>query len=294
MVAVALLVRQLIDDGGDGAGGSSPSRVVTCARGLEAVCDALGDVEVRVEEAATTAAALVAGGRAAEVGTWITTSAWVEVVDARLDDDLGPPTLLARSPVVVGIVPARAEAIERLCGAAVWRCVGDRAGQPWSDLGGDPAWGPLWTGLPDADSATGLAVLGAVATGFFGRVDFAANDFAGEDLPSWLGNLAERSGGRDPNPAATLVTRAGQYSVVATHAAEVAPLDAGRITALGAEPAVDVEVVAVTASDTGAPDLDDARVALERTGWEPATGLAPARYKPGVLAALHTLWTEVT
>ena len=293
MVAVALFVRQAIDDDGDGGGGTSSARVVTCARGLEVVCDALEDVEVRVEDAAATAAALVAGD-GAEVGTWVTTSAWVEVVDARVEHDLGAPELLARSPVVVGIVPARAEAVQALCVAAVWRCLGDRVGRPWSELGGEAGWGPLWTGLPDADSATGLAVLGAVVTGFFGRQDFAANDFAAEDLPSWLGNLAERSGGRDPDPAATLVTRAGQYSAVATHAAAVAPLDPGRITALGAEPAVDVEVVAVTAPDARVPDLDDARDALQRDGWEPAAGPAPARYKPGVLAALHTLWTEVT
>jgi hypothetical protein len=67
VVLVAVVVRGRLDDGGGGRGGDG-GRVLVCPRELAEVCErAGGDVEVRVEDAAETADALVAAARADEV-----------------------------------------------------------------------------------------------------------------------------------------------------------------------------------------------------------------------------------
>lgn len=294
-VAVAVLVRQAIDDDGDGGGDGrgSAGDLVVCATDLAEACSAPDDAEVRVEAAATTAAAIQAGDLP-EGTVWVTTSAWLEVATSRAPGALGEAELVARSPVVVAVDPLRADAVERLCGGAVLRCLGDHAGGAWGELGGDARWGPLRTGLPDADSATGLALLGAVTSGWFGSTEFAANDFDAGGLAAWLGTLARPSGSGDPDPAGTLVTRRGQYTAAATTRARTSRLGPDRVAVLETEPAVAVEVVVVRVGDGRPEGTGTLREALDAAGWEPVDGPAAPRYKPGVLAALHTLWTEVT
>ena len=72
-------------------------------------------VEVRSEPAATTAAAITDGTVADDVDAWITTTAWLEVVDGRAPDALGDRRALATSPTVVATAPGRYDAISDLC-----------------------------------------------------------------------------------------------------------------------------------------------------------------------------------
>ncbi|HEY9556197.1 MAG TPA: hypothetical protein VIR58_05650, partial [Acidimicrobiales bacterium] len=103
----------------------------------------------------------------------------------------------------------------------------------------------------------------------------------------------EPSDGGDPNLLTTLVRVRGTYSAGGFTAAAVE----GRsdVAVLPTEPAVEVAVVMVELSGgDGAPDADAARAALAAVGWRPATGEPGTMLKPGVMAALHTLWTEIT
>ncbi len=70
---------------------------------------------MRLEVAADTAAALVDGSVADDVDAWITTSAWVEVVDRRAADALGDGDSAGHLPAVVAVAPGRFEAVEALC-----------------------------------------------------------------------------------------------------------------------------------------------------------------------------------
>ena len=292
MVAGALALRQALDDDRDDSPrAGDDALVVVCDPDLTAACDALGDdVEVRVEDSATTSAALVAG-EADDVDAWVTSAAWLELTASRAEEPVGEANVLASSPVVLAADVDRVDALRELCGdAAIWRCVGDSAGRPWEELGGDSRWGPLLTGLPDADTAVGLSVLASVAVGYFDHTDFAANDFG--ELRGWLSTLAEASGDGDRQLVRSLVRVRGTYSAggLVEGGAEHADL-----ASLPASPTV--EAVAVLVDLPGGdrlPDLASVREALSTGGWDAGDGDPPSLLKPGVMAALHNLWKDVT
>ena len=205
-------------------------------------------------------------------------------------------SLIATSPVIVAIDPNRAPAVTALCDdGPLWGCLGGNAGQEWGNLGsgGDARWGAFKTGLPSADAAIGLSVLASVASGFFGSTDFASNDFDSGDFRSWLGNLADPSGTGERSPIGTLVTRRGMYTAVGDVAAAVGDRSVG---VLMPQPAVNATVVLVALpGGDRLPGATPIRDALVAAGWTAASGDAPPpTLKAGVMAALHTLWTEVT
>jgi hypothetical protein len=298
MVTAAVLIRQSMDDGDqDGAGSDEPT-VVVCAADLLDACQAFGtDVTVRAEPAATTAAGITDGTVAEDVDAWITSTAWLEVVAGRTPDALGDARALATSPTVVATAPGRYDAVTDLCpGDDVWSCLGDAAGTDWADLdAGNPAWRELKVGLTDPDSAAGLSGLASVAAGYFGSTTFAANDPGFADFEGWLANLAEPSAHGDPNPAETLATRPGTYSAAGSVEAIADDFDGRGVQTIDPDPTVAATVAIVPIGDGDLPDPAPVRDELLAGGWVTATedDLGPT-LKPGVMAALYTLWRAVT
>ncbi|MFZ6003836.1 MAG: hypothetical protein ACOYXM_07850 [Actinomycetota bacterium] len=295
IVLVAIVVRAAIDDDG-GPGGSDDDGselVVACDTDLAAYCEALTGLDGRIVEASDVTSLGILGGTLNEIDAWVTTDAWYEVTAGRSARPIGEAELLASSPIVVAADPDRVAAVETLCsGRATWRCLGDRAGEPWDTIGGQAAWGRLSAGLPDADTSTGLSVLAAVAIGYFGDADFAANEFD-DAFASWLAKLSLPAPGGDPDPANTLVVRRGTYSVAGTTAARLSGISrpVGRVDA---EPPVEAGIVLVRLAGGDDIDaIDQLRDDLVASGWTRASGQPEMMLKPGVLAALHTLWMEV-
>lgn len=294
IVLLAIVVRSAIDDDG-GSGGSEDhgEPIVVCDTDLAPYCESLMGLDAVVVEASDVTSSGILDGSLDEVDAWVTTDAWYEVTAGRSTRPIGEAELLASSPVVLAADPDRTAAVEALCSArATWRCIGDSAGEQWDAIGGEPTWGRLGVGLPDADTATGLSVLAAVAIGYFGDADFAANEFD-DAFASWLAKLASPAPGGDPDPANTLVVRRGTYSVAGTTAARLSGISrpVGRIDV---EPPVEAAIVLVRLA--GANDIEGVgrlRDALVSAGWTRASGRPDTTLKPGVLAALHTLWMEV-
>ncbi len=84
MVVAAIALRGAIDDDDGGDGVDDGELVLVCAADLVDACHELGSgIEVRSEPAATTAAAIDDGSLPDDVDAWITSTAWVEVVDSR-------------------------------------------------------------------------------------------------------------------------------------------------------------------------------------------------------------------
>jgi len=299
MVAAAIVIRQALDDDADPGRDCDDEVVLVCAADLIDACNELGGgIEVRVETAADTAAAIDEGTLADDVDAWITTTAWVEVLDSRAPDAPEGIEPIATSPTVVATAPGRFEAITELCASDdVWACLGGSAGQDWADLGaGSPAWRELKVGLTDPDSATGLSVLASASAGFFGSTTFAANDPAFPEFEGWLATLAEPSADGDEDPARTLATRPGTYSAAGSVAAIAEQFDGRDVRTIAPESGVAATVVLVL-FDGGDrfPNVDAARDALLAQGWSrPSDGDLAPTLKPGVMAALHTLWRAVT
>jgi hypothetical protein len=254
---------------------------------------------VRIEDPAVTAGALAEGSLSDDVDAWVASTSWLEIVESRAPGALGDAQALATSPTVVATAQGRYQAIIDLCtGDDIWRCLGDSAGSSWGTLGDGThaTWGELKVGLTDADLATGLPDLASAAVGFFGNDDFAANDPRWSDFEAWLANLAAPSGRGDADAAKTMATRPGTYSAAGSVGA-VAQQNEGRGVE-SIEPAIPVAatiaIVEIDGGD-GAPEPDAIRDALTEAGWSDGDedDLAPT-LKPGVMAALHSLWRAVT
>jgi hypothetical protein len=184
-------------------------------------------------------------------------------------------------------------------------------------VGGDPAWGTVRVGLSDPHGATGLVVLGGAVAGFYGRSDYAANDFGG-DLDGWLGALAARSTpAAAGDPVARMLTR-GPAEFAAVGAPETTARQAADHQGTGAAypaPVATADLVAVPVGPDGGPGDraeavagdDDLRRALAAGGWRvpgerAARGVAADQPLPAgdglppgaVLGALLDEWDQVT
>jgi hypothetical protein len=233
LVVVALVVRSRLDDGGgtstdggSGGGGGGGDRTLICPPDLAEACQAAvaddDGLRVRTEDPLTTTNALIAAtsGPAVKGDLWLVPAPWAEAVAAQRQRDrhtalTGKPTdPIARSPVVLAMWDDRAAALEqgRCHDKIAWKCVGDAAGRPWTESGGEAAWGTAKAGLTDPTTSMGLPVLGAAAGGYLDRAEYSSNDFSG-GLLGWLAALATYRA--DSDGVDVMITRgAGSFFAV--------------------------------------------------------------------------------
>jgi hypothetical protein len=325
MVAGAVAVRGAMDD--DEERTTTALRLV-CSTELAAVCDALAadgrsDVRATVEAAADTAARLTAVGQGEDAGLdgWLVAGPWPAIVDEAREREakdtlLDDGAVLARSPLVLAVWPDRDTVLKRHCegGTVGWKCLGENAGEQWSSIaGGDARWGPVKPGLPPVSTATGLAVLGAATTAWFGDRPVASSaDLEEGAYQDWLDRLLRAV---PRNTAATVETALQRgpaaFDAVGTIEAEAGPLLARtarpvKPRLLYPEPVATADVVLGTTGGRAAELLRElvsgaaGRRALAAAGWRVdgetlAPGLDPTRRLPdgsglpsaGVLEALR-------
>lgn len=318
MIGGALYVRSrgedTPDDGPDP--GPEPGEVVTmaCVTELRDVCQALEDANddlvVTVQDPDATIAALAA--RDSGFDGWLTLSPWPELAQPTGTEDLlgDPSAPLGQARIGIVIWTDREAALLEpaggVCtGRVTWKCLGDAADRPWTDVGGDVAWGKVRVGHSPPSTASGQLVLGAAAAGFFGTSAFASNDFD-EKFQAWLSRLEAAAG--DPSPLGLLLQqgRAAFAAVGATEAEIETQVEPSRVrdevTVLYPEPvATAYLVLAPVTGARGADRLDEiltspgAQVALSDAGWQrPPAAPAPSGLpSPGVLIALRARWEEI-
>ncbi|MCU1451225.1 MAG: hypothetical protein JWP02_3395, partial [Acidimicrobiales bacterium] len=198
LVAVALLIRNGIDNGsGSSAGGKL--RLV-CTPELEPVCDKLGsDVDVTIEQPGVTADSLEKVQTALGVDGWLTPGPWPEIerqARQRAGEDvlISAGASLAGSRIGLAVWPDRLAVLAGQCPnrQVGWKCFGDVASKTdWKAVGGQNAWGRIKIGFPDPQNdATGLAALGAATTGYFGRANLSSTDLDDPGFRAWLRGLA--------------------------------------------------------------------------------------------------------
>lgn len=328
MVAGAMAVRAGIDESEERQGAVLR---LTCASELAGVCDALAEapgyrVEATVEPAADTADALVAlpPGRPAPFDGWLVAGPWPQIAaEAReragLDPLVSPGPVLARSPLVLAVRGDRAAVFQDFCAAAGvgWKCLGDAAGRPWTDLGGSAVWGSVKPGHPAVGTGPGLAVFGAATVAWFGRTDLARDDLDERAFGEWLTRLVRSVPNHPPSPLELMLVRPSAFDAVATTEAEAGPLleasrrdDEPRL--FYPSPVATADVVLGSAAGRPAQLLaelvagPEGRRALGAAGWRvpgatPAAGVDATRAlpagsglpSPGLLAALRGVIDEV-
>ena len=155
LVGGAWLIRDRVIDDDGGSGNDDPPRAdreIVCVSRTSAKPATRSpkryDLDIRIEDAATTLDALAALEDPSEAPIWITMEPFPAMVDdlravarrIRLATD---QTHVASSPIALVVLADRASAYSTTaCGEPLdWDCVGEAAGNPWEDIGGDPACG---------------------------------------------------------------------------------------------------------------------------------------------------------
>ena len=315
-----MLRRAFDDDSGSASGpsgGSAPTTVI-CASELASACRALraadGELDVTVEPAGATYERVVADpGSAPDV--WLAFHPWPQMVSRAVvlgggDDPFPASSAVASSDLAMVGRDARVAALTEHCGGTLgWRCVGDAAGQPWSALGGQEAWGVLKPSHADAaQSAIGLLAFSTVVSDYWGSTDYTGTDLENDDaFLSWLGRFegAVPTYGDAVNTPLSILLAQPRIDVVGTTVAEVeekagAQRDGLTVNPPNVQPAPKAEVV-VAGGEAAAQVASRAelRDALSRAGWAmPPSGASSAPTGtglpgPDVMIALRDLWEGV-
>ncbi len=325
LVAGALWLRSRIDGDSATAGpggtttvpGSGPASSTTnlvCITELAEVCRAAAAAangsatSITVEAAGTTIDRLAAAEDPGEVA-WLTLAPLPQLVDDLRSRAGLVPLFVDSVPiassklVLVGRTPQMGVLAAHCGGAVTWTCLGDAAGRPWSDIGGQAAWGAVQPAHEaPASSATGLLSFANAVVGFFGRADLASADLESDAFTDWVRRL-ERSipsfGGPQGTPFEQFLLLP-QINVVATTEAEVNASAGARrseLTVAYPAPMAQADVVLATSAGTDLPDgvVDELATASTAAGWESPSAASPGGLpSPGLLQALRQLWSEVT
>jgi hypothetical protein len=327
LVLGALWVHGDLDDGGSGSseGGAAPR--LLCASELADVCEAIArsaDVEIVLEPAGTSVSRLATlpddEARNPGFDGWLAPAPAAEIVhDARKRAQLAPlltdGSALASSRLLLAVWKDRERVLNERCSGKIdWRCIGDVAGTPWDDIGGQTAWGNVKLGHANPEQTViGLDIIGQAASQYFGRTTLSTIDFEDDGFLDWFARLERSvrpSFGNTPFEQ-MLTAGPGAFEVVGTTQAEARPLldrasrDRKRnVTLTYPEPVARVDVAFVgIAGSSRASDLSDivgdaGRAALERAGWDPPrparAPIGPNLPGAGALEALLDTWREVT
>ena len=318
LIAGALLLRRAVLD--DDADASPAGTVATtepaaaaaelvCITELAAACDAARaehpELRVTVEDAGATLDRLAALPDGEDAPLWLTIEPYPAMVDSlRSASDLDPlaaetQDVAATKLAVAAPNDGRADALVTACAATpLWRCIGDNAGNEWTDLGGEAAWGRVRPSLGVVDrQAVALASLASAVAGYFGNADIRSSDWQNDPaFTPWMGRLAGAvgesvlSGG---TPLGTMAVRASALDLAATTDAEVAALG-GDQSVLYPEPSMWAEAVLAVPGGSGAPDDLTATLASAATtaGWDAPGSAQQSLPNESTMLALRTLWQE--
>ncbi|MCX7620502.1 MAG: hypothetical protein N2037_06615 [Acidimicrobiales bacterium] len=342
MVIAAVLIRSRLEDRERATGGTSDPNekpTLVCVSELERICKDLAartsDISVRTEDAATTLGTLSSPDfepRTAKIDAWLAPRPLPGMVnDRRVRNGLSPSVdepdqVLARTPIVIAIWDDRLEVLNKHCpsNTVAWRCIGDVSGQPWSSIGGPETWGDVRSALPGAQTASGMLAMAEAAASFFGRSDYASNDFADPAFVRWFEQLARTSedtvGRSGVSPVMEMLSKGpAAVQIAAATEAEAGPAIASsarkdRLRLLYPSPLVTADLVmAPVIGSAAAPRIakllesKDVPAALAQSGWRVPGQTSPSGIRtsellpdsngaprPGVLLALRDNWLEAT
>ena len=315
LIVGAIFLRDAIDDDSEAEAEPDPTppaaQELLCITELASVCRALeadGGPTATFEDAGTTLDRLATLPDPADAPLWLTIEPFPAMVDelrvgAGLDPISARATKVAATPLGVALpTEAQADVLTQACrDDPLWRCIGERASDEWTELDGDAAWQTVDPLLGDVEgSAIALASWANAVAGYFGETDISSSRWELDpNFPAWLRRLARavpetQQSGR--SPLATLLNRASAVDIAATTDAEFAAsgaTDRGRVIRYP-DPTMSAEAVLAIPGESAAPDglQDDLAAALTDAGWEPAAAAGTPLPGAGVMIALRDVWAE--
>jgi hypothetical protein len=307
MVAVALVVRSIVDDDGDAASGPDGTPVsLICAEELAEVCEIMEDdhgADVVVEPVGATVDRLGQPATRLDADGWLTLEPFAEQVDVRRGAAGGSALFGESHPtghstgLALVAFDDRAAALEAECDVVGWACLGTIAGEDWADHGGQADWGTVKVGYDDpGTSASGLLVLAQAMADHLDEPRFASQDI--DDR--WLGDLDAAVPNRPAGSVLVQLVQQGRAAfggvgALGNPAEGLAATDRGReLRIFYPDPMFRATVVLSPAPGTDLSDFatgDALAEALADAGWErDVNGVPPP--SGGVLEALQRAWVE--
>lgn len=302
LIVGAVLIRTEVIEGDDGGTPDvEEATTLVCLTELKPLCDAVASnsgIAVRIESATDTSDAWSGAGQTPPE-VWLTVAPLPEVVAReRSRAGLSPLDLtndtLGSSQLVVAVPNAKAQALTTECGSTLdWRCIGDAAGSPWSELGG-PGGSAVRPAFGSLDSAVGQLGVTQAVLGYFGNAPIDPSDTG---LITWARALdravspSALSGG---TPIATVQVRDSALDVAVGFDAEIANARRDRLTVLYAAPMVRVDLVLTAPAGVRAPGgvLATLRAAAAEHSW--GTSAEGAALTADEVAQAIRLWEELT
>ncbi|MGE0879882.1 MAG: hypothetical protein AB7L13_22460 [Acidimicrobiia bacterium] len=311
LVGAAVVARSKLDNGGTTADvADSGDLRLGCISELANVCAAvaaaLPAVSVTTEAAGRTIDRLADRSRSVDLDGWLTFSPLPDAAgDERGEQVFERSTPLGRSELGIAVRGDRQAVLAAKCPGLVWKCVGDLANRPWSQIGGRAEWGNVKPGFDDPTvSARGLLVFTAAVVSWFGNPDLGKRELSDNGFRSWLRNV------RDANPTDTgaldsslvrMITQPGSLDLVGTSEADWAALGSRAdfpLVAANTGPVGSLSVVLATTFGKNATKLENAVrnelvKQLTAAGWTP-TGASNAisDVDGTTVNAIRNLWRE--
>lgn len=299
----------------DGTEAGEPERddatALYCITELAEACEQLAathdELDITVEDAGATLDRLAGLDDGEQAPLWLTIDPFPAMVELlRQNDPLGFETdTVGASQLGIAFRSSdKSAAITAFCDAdstALWRCVGDHAGDDWSTLGAASIPGTLRPSFGDVnDSALGLASFASAVASYFGSAEINRIQFDDARFISWLRRISAVSidgTQRGSTPLETLAVRSA-LDAAATANYEVNALDATgeRFDVNYSEPNMWIQAVIATPAGVAAPDgiVSDVAAALDAAGWDPADAAESLPPSASTLLALRTLWNDAT
>lgn len=319
LVAGALLVRRTVlddDDETTTAGSVATTQpaagvagALVCITELAAACSDLRaefpELAVTIEDGGDTLDELAALPDDAARPLWVTIQPFPAMVDElRVANRLEPFGATAEpvgaTRLAVATQTGRSAVLAATCAARpLWACIGEDAGAPWTDLGGDAAWGRVRPSLGDVEGqALALASFAVAVAGYVGRPDIRSSDWRDDPaFAPWLRRLTgavSLSSLSLVTPLATMVRRGSALDIAATSDAELLAVGGGLFDVNYPEPSMWAQAVVAVPEDTTAPDglvaaVDDA---LAASGWTTPDAATQALPSATTMLALRARWQE--
>jgi hypothetical protein len=315
LVVGAFFVRRDVIEGDDGDDPSTDrADQLVCITELADACTAYSaehsSVLVTVEDAGVTLDRLAVLGDDEEVPLWLTVEPYPAMVDAVRAGARAEPlgfttTALGASQLGVALPPdGRLDVLVAACAAEpLWRCIGELAGAPWTEVGGEARWGTIRPAFGDVnDSALALASFASSVAGYFGDTDISRSRWEADPaFYGWSRRLVDSASGvslSGGSALGTMATRPSALDIAATAGFELATVDANanRFAPNYPEPEMWLEAVLAVPGGAAAPGdaASDLTEQLGGFGWEEAGTAATALPNASTMLALRAYWLDAT
>jgi hypothetical protein len=303
LIAGALFARDRWIEGDDsGDPQTDDARVLVCATELANICNQVAstfpDVTMRTANVGDSLTAL------ADDELWFTFTPFPEIITqtrerSRQTERVYTTQPVASSNVVLVAFPDRMVTLTATCGDPVeWRCLGEQAGNPWSDIGGDASWRDARPAFAPLSSGIGRLGVASAVSGFFGDAPIDAND---PSFTSWARPLARAvpaTALSSGTAIATIEVRSSSLDVAVGAAAELSTNGAARFAVTPASTNTRVDLVLATPSGVDAPSGLAAALttAALSDGWL-ANGSPGATGEPpdaNTVVVTSQIWEDLT